>query len=386
MEFSFEDHGYNKLIIKAGIAGNGIQAQIFRAFVPVVICWIPLAIFTAFDHTFWTGDITTSFITSFDTQLRFLISLPIFILSDRMVTPKLELILQQFMSSGIVTKKENEEFLQIIKKRTRFLKSHWTDLAVLVICYIQAFVVLTYESTYTNLIPWQMELIEGEPKLNFAGYWITLIGRPFILFLFYRWILRIIVWGTILRRTSRLDLNLFAIHPDRCGGLGFLGYSIRYFSPVAFAISVTVAGNISDFMLIEGIHLAELKYAIAGYFLLITLIFTLPLIPFIRKLIDKREKSIFENNDFANGMYREFRKQLSKGYEKVNNDDLRLPYYSSICDLNGVMENALGMKFMPFTIKDLIPLWVMSGIPFIGVVIIEVPVAELFRTIISFVL
>lgn len=386
MEFSFEDHGYNKLILKAGIAGNSMQAQIIRAVIPMLICWVPLAIFTTLDGTFWTGDITTSFITSFDTQLRFLISLPLFILSERMVTPKLELILQQFISSGIISKQDKEEYLLTIKKRTRFLKSHWTDLAVLVVCYIQAFAVLTYESTFTHLISWQMEIMDGEPNLNFAGYWITLIGKPFILFLFYRWILRIIVWGTILRRTSRLDLNLFAIHPDRCGGLGFLGYSIRYFSPVAFAISVTVAGNISDFMLIENVHLAELKFAIAGYFLLITLIFTLPLVPFIKKLIEKREKSIFENNDFANGMYREFRKQLSKGYENVNNDDLKLPYYSSICDLNGVMENALGMKFMPFTIKDLIPLWTMAGIPFLGVIIIEVPVAELFRTIISFVL
>jgi len=189
----------------------------------------------------------------------------------------------------------------------------------------------------------------------------------------------------ILYRVSKLDINLFAVHPDLCGGLGFLGYSIRYFTPVAFAISATVAGNISDFMLIEGLHLAELKYAIAGYLILITLIFTLPLTSFINKLIYVREKSIFKNSDFANGMFRELNKQFSKGYDKVNNEDLKLPYYSSIADLNAVMENALKMKFIPFTIKDLIPLWAMAGIPFLGVVIIEIPVAELFRTVISFV-
>ena len=287
------------------------------------------------------------------------------------------------MNSGIVAREDNKEFLQIIQKRTQFLKSHWTDFVVFAICYIQTFVVLSYESTSTQLISWQLNMIDGEHTLNFAGIWSQFIAKPFLLFLFYRWLLRIIVWGMILRKISNLNLNLFAVHPDLCGGLGFLGYSIRYFSPIAFAISATVAGNMADFMLIEGIHLAELKYTIAGYFLLITLLFALPLFSFISKLIDAREKSIFENYDFANGMYRELRKHFKKGYENVNTQDLTLPYYSSAADLNSVIENALKMKFLPFTWKDMIPIWIMAGIPFLGVVIIEIPVAELFRTIIS---
>jgi len=386
MDFSFEDHAYNKVIIKAGIVGSSMQAQLVKALIPMIICWLPLAIGTALNGNFWTGEITNSFITSFDNQARFLISLPLFILAERMVTPKLKTILQQFMNSGIVSKKDFVTFQEIIRKRTQFLKSTWTDLAVLAICYLQVFLVLSYESTYTSLLSWQMNVVDGDPKLNFVGIWGTAIARPFLLFLFYRWILRFVVWGLILNKISKLNINLFAVHPDLCGGLGFLGYSIRYFTPVAFAISATVAGNISDFMLIEGLHLAELKYAIAGYFILITLIFTLPLSSFINKLIYVREKAIFKNSDFANGMFRELNKQFSKGYENVNNEDLKLPYYSSIADLNAVMENALKMKFIPFTIKDLIPLWVMAGLPFLGVVIIEIPVAELFRTILSFVM
>lgn len=385
MDFSFEDHAYNKAVIKAGLAGTSMQAQFTKALIPMFICWLPLAIGTALNGTFWTGDISNSFITSFDNQARFLVTLPLLILAEKMITPKLRRILQQFLDSGIVKQKDSDAFHEIIRKRTHFLKSPWTDMAVLVICYLQVFLVLSFESTFTSLLSWQTNIVDGDPKLNFVGIWGTVIARPFVLFLFYRWILRIFVWGMILYRVSKLDINLFAVHPDLCGGLGFLGYSIRYFTPVAFAISATVAGNISDFMLIEGLHLAELKYAIAGYLILITLIFTLPLTSFINKLIYVREKSIFKNSDFANGMFRELNKQFSKGYDKVNNEDLKLPYYSSIADLNAVMENALKMKFIPFTIKDLIPLWAMAGIPFLGVVIIEIPVAELFRTVISFV-
>jgi len=386
MDFSFENHAYNTVIAKAGIAGKSMKAQITRATIPMAICWIPMAVYTALNGTFWTGDITNSFITSFDTQARILVSIPIFIIAEKLITPRLELILNQFINAGIVLREDRNKFLEIIRKRTHFLKSHWTDLAVFVVCYLQVIIVLLYESTSTSLLSWQINVVDGEHNLNFVGIWSTVIVRPFLLFLFYRWLLRIIVWGTILRKVSKLDLNLFAVHPDLCGGLGFLGYSIRYFSPVALAISTTVAGNMADFMLIEGMHLAELKYAIAGYFLLITLLFTLPLIPFISKLIDAREESIFENNDFANGMYREFRKVISKGFDEVNIEDLKKPYYSSTTDLNGVIENALKMKFIPFTLKDMIPIWTMATIPFLGVIIIEIPVAELFQTIISFVM
>jgi len=386
MDFSFEDHAYNRLISKAGISDKGSKALMIKAIIPMAVCWIPLAIITALNGTFWTGDITTSFITSFNTQTGFLISIPIFIMAERQVTLKLALILNQFMNSGIVPRDEHDEFLQIIKKRTRFMKSHWTDLAVLLICYVQVFIVLSYESSSTSLLSWQMNMTDGENTLNFVGFWSTAIARPFLLFLFYRWLLRIFVWGMILYNISRLHLNLFAVHPDLCGGLGFLGYSIRYFSPVAFAISVTVAGNIADFMLIEGMHLVELKYTIAGYILFITLLFTLPLMSFIGKLIDVREKSIFENYDYTNGIFRELRIQMSKGFYNVDVEDLKKPYYSSAADISTVIENALKMKFIPFTLKDMIPILVMSLVPFLGVVIIDVPVAELFKTIISFVM
>ncbi|MCK5369839.1 MAG: hypothetical protein KAQ62_14865, partial [Cyclobacteriaceae bacterium] len=192
------------------------------------------------------------------------------------------------------------------------------------------------------------------------------------------------IWGIILRKISKLNLNLFALHPDLAGGLGFLGYSIRFFSPVAFAISATVAGNMADFMLIEGLHLNDIKIPGFGYILFITLLFALPLLSFSSKLSAARERSVFENYDFANGIFRELRKRFAKGYENVTEEDLKAMDYSSAADLSAVIENALKMKYAPFTMKDLMPLWVMATLPFLGVVLLEIPVSELFQNLVSF--
>ncbi len=58
-------------------------------------------------------------------------------------------------------------------------------------------------------------------------------------------------------------------------------------------------------------------------------------------------------------------------------------YYSSVADFSAVVNNALDMKFIPFTLKDLIPLWVMTALPFLGIVLLEIPIMELFKKVLE---
>ena len=383
MELSFENETYNRILGKAGVKSSGFSLQITKALILFVICWLPLAIITIYQGNFWTGNIDDSFITNFDTQVRFLISLPILVLSEKLISSKLGLILNQFKNSGIIKPEDFNTFHETIEKALGFLKSKWTFAFIIAVCYFQVFSVLTYESEYTSILSWQISDLEGEEKLNMAGKWNALISRPIVFFLFLKWILRIAVWGWILRKISKLNLNLFPVHPDLSGGLGFLGYALRFFSPIAFAISAAIAGNMADFILIEGVQLKALVLPGLAYLLFISLLFTLPLLSFVGKLIDGREQSVFENYDFANGIYRELRLKFSKGYDKVTEEDLKSPDFSAASDLSAVIENALNMKYVPFTIRDLIPLWVMTILPFLAVILLEVPLNELFKVLVS---
>lgn len=385
MEFSLEDHAFKKTLKKIGISAGGRYEQWWRILVPFIICWLPLALITLIQGSFWTGNMDTSFITNFDIQARLLITMPILILAERLVSSHLAQIIYQFKNSGIVNKEDYKAFDQNIERKLKFLNSRFSYIAIFILCYAQVIGVLSYESENTSVLSWQIVQNAGDVSLNFAGKWSALISRPFVLFLFYRWFLRIVIWGMILFKISRLNLNLFAVHPDLAGGIGFLGYSIRYFSPIAFAISATVVGNMADFMLIEGLQLVDLKLQMAGYLIFITLLFTLPLFSFTSKLINAREQSVYENNDFANGIYRELRSKLQKGYEKVNAEDLSSPDYSAASDLSGIVNNALSMKFLPFGLKDMIPMWAMTALPFLAIVLLEIPFSELFSKIFSIV-
>lgn len=76
-----------------------------------------------------------------------------------------------------------------------------------------------------NMSSWYARSIDGVESLTGAGLWLTWVSNPIMQFLLLRWYLRIFIWARFLWRVSRIDLALLPTHPDRNGGLGFLGAS-----------------------------------------------------------------------------------------------------------------------------------------------------------------
>lgn len=380
-QFSFDNQRFEELLSRIGVNTSGAGGTVKVALIFIAICWLPLAVYTLLHGSFWSGDIHRSFITHFDTQARLLIALPLLIMSEKKVTKQLGKILGQFSESEIIERAEEQRYEMILEHNIRFIRSRWVDLGILLLCYLQVFLVMGYETDFASLFPWQTVEQSGSLTFNFAGKWNAWVSRPLMLFVIYRWLLRIIVWGNIMRKISGLNLRLYAIHPDQLGGLGFLGYSLRFFSPVAFSISVVLAGHFADYMLLANMHLADLKIIFLVYLIFMTLIFTLPLMMFIKPLSNAREAAVFNYYDLASGMNRELVKRVSSRNFKVESEDLDTAHYSTVCDFNGLMSNMLQMKALPFNLKDLIPLWVTIIIPFVPIVLIEIPVVEVLKTL-----
>ena len=71
--------------------------------------------------------------------------------------------------------------------------------------------------------------------LTRAGYWFAFACVPIFQFVWLRWYIRILIWFWFMFRVSHIRLQLLAAHPDRAGGLGFLGKSSYAFAPLLFA-------------------------------------------------------------------------------------------------------------------------------------------------------
>ena len=383
VQFSFDNERFQHLLSKMGMNTYGKSGPCILVVIFLAICWLPLAVFSLLQGVFWTGQVQTSFITHFYTQARLLVTLPLLILIQRRVSKQLGKILSHFLESGFIAKADHSRFKEIIEKNVSFIKSWWVDAGLLLLCYLQVFFVLRYETDLASLLSWQTIEVNGKLALNFGGKWDVYISSPLMLFMLYRWLLRIIVWGNILREISNLNLKLYALHPDKMGGLSFLAITLRFFSPVAFAISAVVAGNIADFMLLANKHLVDLWIVFAVYLVFITLLFGFPLMTFRNALNLAREDAIFNFYDLANGMNREMARRLAAKHFKVVGKDLDTQHFSTINDFNSVVQNALRMKSLPFTFKDLKPLWVASVIPFLPVILIEIPMLEVLKAMLG---
>jgi len=67
---------------------------------------------------------------------------------------------------------------------------------------------------------------------------------PLFWFLLGWWLWRFVTWGRLLKDVARCNLRLIATHPDRCGGLSFIGKYPGTYLLFVFAISTVVAATV----------------------------------------------------------------------------------------------------------------------------------------------
>jgi hypothetical protein len=105
------------------------------------------------------------------------------------------------------------------------------------------------------------------------------IGTPSSVFpifqlILLRWYLRLLIWFRFLWQVSRLHLRLTSTHPDRAGGLAFLGKSSYAFGPILFAQGALLAGLVASRVLYQGESLLSFKMkaiSLVGFFVLFIL-------------------------------------------------------------------------------------------------------------------
>ena len=76
-----------------------------------------------------------------------------------------------------------------------------------------------------------------------AAAWYWFVCLPLFRFLMVRWGWRLAFWWVLLRRLSRMDLELAPAHPDGVGGLGYLEIVHTRFAALALAISTYRLGD-----------------------------------------------------------------------------------------------------------------------------------------------
>jgi hypothetical protein len=257
-----------------------------------------------------------------------------------------------------------------------------------VITYLLAYVVvavLILNLTQANTPAWYWA---GPGPLEFSppGLWHAFVSVPLLLWLCFGWFWRLLLWWRFLAKMARLNLRMIPSHPDHAGGLKFISTAIRAHRLLAFALGVIVAGREVNAMLHAGVPHLGYRYAAAAVAAVMVILAAGPLCMFIAKLRNFRLMGMLRYGPLATAVATEFERKWLDSQNKIDATALEASDFSAMTDLYQVAGNVYDIDELPFHWKDLIPLVIAAGIPFIPAALLTVPLKDILETLKALVL
>src|SRR5208283_2214359 len=246
------------------LTGDGLELPLRRVGVISLFVWLPLLILSMIDRTALHGTVRVSFLHDIEAHVRFLIALPILIVSEVVVHRRVSPLVRRFVQRSIIVSKDLPRFYAAVNSALRIRNSVLAEGMLFALVYT------------AGLWIWKSQVALDEPTwygmreakqlhLSSAGYWYTFVSIPIFQFILARWYMRLGIWFRLLWQISRLDLRLTAAHPDRAGGIGFVGKSSYAFGPILFAQGTLLSGVIASRVLYDRQSLLSFKMEAAGF-------------------------------------------------------------------------------------------------------------------------
>ena len=342
----------------------------------IVVAWLPLAVLTLAGGSAF-GGVQLPFAADLGAHVRLLIALPLLIAAELIVHQRVQATVSQFIDRGIIAPADRAKFDAIIASVMRLRNSATIEIALAVASITFGYWVwrthmsLPVDSWYIAIDP------AGGESLTAAGWWYAFVSLSLFRFVLLRWYFRLIVWYVFLWRVSRLPLRLNPLHPDRAGGLGFIGNSVFAFLPVLLAQSAVLAGVIGDRLLNEGMTLPPFYIEIASAVALLMAVMLAPLLFFIAKLAGAKREGTREYGLLAMRYVDEFRdkwmgERRPAGEPLAGSADIQ-----SLADLAGAHDMLREMRVLPFSMRTIVTLATVVALPYLPLVLTMIPLEEL---------
>jgi hypothetical protein len=344
---------------------------IARAVLISMVAWAPLILLASI-QSFTTGqDKLTDLLLDFAVHARYLIAVPLFIMAEPFTLSTLGRTARHFVEADLIRESDRPRFESITASARRLLNSIAVEILVVLLAYCTVIILLSMISVET--IPdWHM-LTKQHLNFSWAGWWHILVSIPLSLILFFGWLWRLLLWSLLLWRVSRLDLHLVPAHPDLSGGLQFVGSSLRAFPPLSFALGAVVAGGIANRVVHQGMHLIDFKYVIATLVVAILIFFVAPLTVFTREILQTRRRGIFQYGALAGAVGRQMERKWLDRNESADEAALDVQHFSATTDLYQLVSNVYQIKSVPLDLQDLVAVIVAVLLPFVPVLLYEIP-------------
>jgi hypothetical protein len=356
-----------------------VQRRIIAA---ILVTWLPLLVLTFAGGSALSG-VTVPFLVDIDVHVRFLMALPLLIGAEVMVHERIRAGIDQFIERGIITPENRAHFNEIIASTMRLRNSVVIEL-VLFVAAITLGHWIWRENMSLHVATWYVASDPaGDGQLTVAGWWYAFISLNVFRFLLLRWYFRLTVWYVFLWRISRLPLRLNPLHPDRNGGLGFIGHSVFAFTPILLAHTVVLAGVIGGRIWHEGMKLPAFQLDIVGTVALLMVMVLAPLAFFVPQLARAKRAASREYGLLAMQYVDEFRFKWMGGSRPEGEPLVGAADIQSLADLAGGSDVLREMRLFPFGRQTLVHLALVIAFPYLPLTLTMIPFEEILSRVIG---
>jgi len=356
-----------QLLRRAHLEGNHLELLYRRVLVFLAVTWLPLFLLATVGP--FAGSVGRfAFLRDIEVHARFLVALPAFIAAELLVHARMLPVVRRFVEREIILPEHLPRFYSAVESAFRLRNSVPLELGLFAAVY--TFGLLFWHNRFGIETATWYAMPGGRWNLTLAGIWYVFISIPILQFILLRWYVRFLIWYRFLWQVSRLPLNLIPTHPDRAGGIAFLGTIAYTFGPILFAQGAMLAGLIASNVLYHGGNLLSFKlYAgsFVGFF--VSVIFG-PLLMFTPQMGSVRRKGLADYGLLAQRYVKSFRDKWIpsngiKADELLGSGDIQ-----SLADLGNSFGVVQEMRVVPFTLKDVSRLALATVAPMVPLLLL----------------
>lgn len=336
----------------------------------LAIVWLPVVVITAVSNP--AG--LPSLLLDQRVYGRLFVAIPALIVGEMMMDGYFGAVLRHIREANLLDAADQMRMDHVLAQLKRLRDAYLPQLIILLLTAIDIYVNASNHGV-ADTTPWLGRRTGDSFQFTTAGWYAVLVGAPLWNFLLGLALWRWLLWTLFAFKLSGCQLKLVASHPDKRGGLSFLGFMVMAFAPTAFAASSVIASNWRNQILHHGAHLADFRLATIVLVLIIALLALGPLLFFVPRLMALRQKGILEYGVLGQMHSSEFHEKWIHHRAGHEADFLVAPESNTLTGFGNSYEKIGQLNPFPIDMGSLYGLAAAVAGPALFVVLAKVPFA-----------
>lgn len=356
--------------------GKSIRPRII-AF--LLVTWVPLLIFALLEGRALGPVPRESLLLDFGTYARFFLGVPLLVIAEILIGPRLRAAGLQLIQGGYVKPEDFPALDKAIATVVKWRESGWAEFILLGLALVGAWFFTTETITGGTTESWRSVNMNSGflAGKSITGIWYHLVAVPLIQFFWYRWLYRVFIWAKFLWTVSRLNLNLIPTHADQAGGLGFLGTAHTSFGVLAFGLTSILSAEVAFQLVYENAQIDNFKVEYFVVLITTQVLFLGPLLLFAPIMARTRLAWLREYSLLTARYNRAFHTKWIEGKSTSDEQLLGSADIQSLADLGSSFEYIGRMRVVPFGTRVIIQLAVVTSLPCLPLLLIVFPVNKI---------